>query len=77
MTCPYCSQGDVSVELFGFAIHKLPDRWISCSARNTSTPFRNGVIATRERTQPDQSRPLIPAKLYLRASVRAQIQTDL
>ena len=48
VTCPYCSQANVPVELFGFAIHKLSDRWIACTAREHYAPFYDGVIAAEE-----------------------------
>jgi hypothetical protein len=49
MTCLYCRRGDIPVEIFGFVVHKLPDRWISCCAKNANTPFEHGVIATRQK----------------------------
>jgi hypothetical protein len=47
-TCRYCNQGDASVEVFGFAIHKLDDRWVSCAAKNPNAPFEQGIIAKRD-----------------------------
>jgi hypothetical protein len=46
--CPYCNTGDVSVEIFGFAVHKLTDRWVACPTKSPVTPFQRGVIAIRE-----------------------------
>lgn len=61
MFCPYCSRGDVPVEIFGFAVHKRSDRWIACAAMESCTPFYDGVIATRE--DPKESRPVAPDRI--------------
>lgn len=45
-SCPYCEEGNISVEIFGFFVHKLSGRWISCPAKDPTTPFERGIIAT-------------------------------
>jgi hypothetical protein len=52
VTCPYCSLGNVSVEILGFAIHKLSDRWITCNAKPPSTLFSAGAMDTRDEKFP-------------------------
>jgi hypothetical protein len=49
LNCLYCERGDRSVEIFGFFVHKLSDRWISCPVKNPTTPFESDVIAAREK----------------------------
>jgi hypothetical protein len=29
--CPHCRAGKPSVEMFGFSVHQLGDRWITCN----------------------------------------------
>ncbi|WP_109484368.1 hypothetical protein [Occallatibacter savannae] len=67
MICPYCSQGDVAIEIFGFTVHKLADRWIACPEKGSCSPFYDGVIATREE---DASRPLPPARVAINSPAR-------
>jgi hypothetical protein len=43
LTCLYCDQGDVSVEVFGFAVHKLADRWVTCVAKTPNSPFERAL----------------------------------
>jgi hypothetical protein len=61
LTCLYCDQGDVSVEVFGFAVHKLADRWVTCVAKTPNSPFERGIIATRHEHQHPISRAEVSA----------------
>ena len=69
MICPYCSQGDVAVEIFGFTVHKLSDRWIACPDKSSSSPFYDCIIATREVDRPQP----FPAARAAGTMARAQL----
>lgn len=73
MACPYCNRGDVSVEIFGFAVHKLSDRWIACTAKESCTPFYDGVIETREDEKTSRAVPRVSASIS--SPTRPQLTT--
>ena len=45
--CSYCNAGDIPVEVLGFMVHRLSDRWISCC---------NGVSVHKVDTERDSAR---------------------